>query len=1744
MSSLTGITETEDLTLFIRERMQAYDPSVDTTTGSSYHNTVLQPLLDRLGPDPYNTPIREFCIGRLSVEFPDMVLQDGEPIDDLVIKPMQILLEAFRRQIQQISNNQSLEDPSVLNEREADALGGNFFVRRRPGGLSVGVARLYFSAPQAAIVTPNNAVYDGVGQRFFPVENQGITADNMLFNVEDNLYYMDIVVRAEEEGASYNIDYNTLIGIEEFESSVKVTNKSAFEEGDDKETTEEYIERVENSLTEKSLVTFRGITARLTDVFETIRLIQVIGHGDPEMNRDILVGEPSAPAPYAFFLGSTGRIDLSGDTNDGITASGTDDFTDSDATFQTDGVAGGFILRILTGLDAGDWTIAAVPSETQIDVVGSFTDTSGGLSYEIVDPTTAGPYIDLGSASGNILLADGSVKTSFPLAEARIGDVVTYADPASGVVTQHTITSTDDESIRVSPDIQGDLINVPLLLGRPTSQITISDIPGGILQPDENGELIVEPGELHLGGAVDVFVRAGAPVAREIILEGVLDGSPLHFGVDLESFGERADEFIHVTKTISDLALRSATDRFGGAVTDHILVQVEAGEQLTLTGDQNDGAVDADSDIFTDLDAVFETDGVAPGHIIVLTASEEKFEVVEVVSNTQLRLSEVFASDDTGLVYEIYTNDAPWIPTDDDIGRYIELLPSGAPGTLGLLEILTIESREYIMDSGVPKECVRITVDVTENHYDPGNPYTLGSSGSFDVDFRIVEKVSIKSRVRDRDGTRTITGSYKTGSDLWAIGARIGDSVVIETGDDAGIYSIRRILSWLNTNDTLILDRDLTKTHTPIGNGDGSGLRYRIADELNVDLVAPKVTKIPLGNIFAGDDLSTVAGSPQVLAGSSSNFLLAGVEIGDTLEILSGDDTGTYSIVSVTGTTLTVDAPLQNTAPSLDFSIYLAFAGIDRPMVRVKEVELLDSSSQPTGIFIPYGDAIDARALGVFSNRAEGSQQESFTGQTQLGTGSLEIRLYDAEVDFAAEGAVPGWRLNVLNTENEGRYTILRVGTGDGLPSDNHIEVTPASAGGVEFVERTSAVHYTIGIASAGVARLYFQEPTTVEITTGLSGGRINYEEEGTPKEYHFSEVDGYRITPPAGEAEEVSRDIRVTRSYETSVGSGLWESILELTDSTAPGVFEQEFLVGDLVEINEQIPFRDSGGTSFRHLGIFGAPAGLRTVAGSNRVTVPSNSLIDFTAMDSIYPLAGQILYIDAGADEGQYVIEEVVDSKTLRLSQVLTGTTETTIHQESSGLRDATLIANVNTITLQDLTDNPGTQIGNYITIFESTRGDIDGVYEIKSIPGASQVELDMNPSEFEQVGYVTPPIIPFGTGLFSWVNTTGEENVGHAFRIYKTVPTQAEIVKVATQRDDLNLEGVGDISGTPRIDFEDTSATFQTSGVVPGDQIEILAGPSVGTYAIASVPSETTLQIVNNASTLFPTSGSSNPYKIWSGLHGSRTMLTVGPFESDNGFIPDGEFMPFKILRPGVFRVSSTEMEENVDGGFYYVDIQVESLGSGDEFNLDRLDRMVVQSGMEVDGYTHTVENNNLTFSTFEQVSLNFDRRFLPVGNSDSPDNMTEISGRNLKVVYENSTTTRLVHDLMRSDTERPINANPLARHFLPSYVYVQLYYRGGPSDSDVGPVVEDYINSLGALDELEVSDLEAFIARRDADSIDHPIVLAVITHDIDRALVVNRTESRLGGELEVPYNGTGRISCFFATLGEGLIVEKRS
>jgi hypothetical protein len=560
----------------------------------------------------------------------------------------------------------------------------------------------------------------------------------------------------------------------------------------------------------------------------------------------------------------------------------------------------------------------------------------------------------------------------------------------------------------------------------------------------------------------------------------------------------------------------------------------------------------------------------------------------------------------------------------------------------------------------------------------------------------------------------------------------------------------------------------------------------------------------------------------------------------------------------------------------------------------------------------------------------------------------------------------------------------------------------------------------------------------------------------------------------------------------------------------------------------------------TLENAGVFGSPAGLRTQAASNLVTIPSNSLIDFTVMDEVFPLAGQILIIDSGPDAGRYIIEKVESSKSLRLNQLMTGTTDSVLGNDASTSRDATLAASGSKTNLTDSTDGGalGTQVGHFITIFESIRADVDGTYEISDIvtPG-SVVELDV------QVEQPTSFNDPFSSGSFSWVRTSSDDLVEQPFSIYRVVPTEAEVLEVAPKRVDVLGVRRGNVTGATTLDDGDSGFNFASTSVVEGDMLEVLAGPSAGLYFIEST-SLNEITIRSAVSNTFPVTLSDVPYRVWGGLHGSVRMLRVGGRESFNGRLTTGDAAPYRLLRPGVTRLSSTELQDNFDGSLYYMDVQVESDGAGNDFNLERESRLVVTSGLTAEGYVYSVENNRLTFSTFEEVSLVFSRRFLPVGNSDSPENLTEISGRNLKITYESSTTTRLVNDLMRSDTDRPINASPIARHFLPSFVFTTMTYSGGVQALESGQSVEDYVNSLGALDILEVSDLEAILTRRGATSVRHPIELVTVTHDLDRDLVVNRSDDRLGGTESVPFNGTGRISAFFTELGETLIVERES
>jgi hypothetical protein len=284
-----------DLQAFIIERLQQVDNTLDLTPGSPYDVQVIQPILRRLGTDPFTVDIGLFIQTLLNQQFPDLPTKEGDAITDLLIKAGILLWNPIVREITRVSNNLSFRDPTILTVDEAEALGANLFAQRITGDFSRGTARLYFAQPQSISVSPANFVTAKSGLHFYPTEIQSIRVEEMLLNIEGSLYYFDFNVVAEAAGDQYNIGADELITIANVASAVRITNKVRFRSGTPDENAVTFIGRIEQELTERSLVTQRGIVAKVTKEFPEVTRLNIVGFNDPEMGRDILTGGGLGP---------------------------------------------------------------------------------------------------------------------------------------------------------------------------------------------------------------------------------------------------------------------------------------------------------------------------------------------------------------------------------------------------------------------------------------------------------------------------------------------------------------------------------------------------------------------------------------------------------------------------------------------------------------------------------------------------------------------------------------------------------------------------------------------------------------------------------------------------------------------------------------------------------------------------------------------------------------------------------------------------------------------------------------------------------------------------------------------------------------------------------------------------------------------------------------------------------------------------------------------------------------------------------------------------------------------------------------------------------------------------------------------------------------------------------------------------------------------------------------------------------
>jgi hypothetical protein len=290
-----------DLQAFIVQKLQGVDPTLDLTPGSPYDVQVVQPILRRLGTDPFTVDIGLFIQTLLNQQFPDMPTKEGDAITDLLIKASVLLWNPVVREITRVKQVQSFSDPTTLTTDEADALGANLFATRDVGDFARVTVRVYFAQPQNISISPSNFFTTSTGLHFFPTQTQSIRVEEMLLNVESSLYYFDVSAVAEQAGDAYNIAPNNIVTIANVASAVRVTNKSRARFGTPDESATDFVGRIAQELTERSMVTSRGIVAQVTSAFAEVTRINSVGFNDPEMQRDILEGGGLGPILAAGF---------------------------------------------------------------------------------------------------------------------------------------------------------------------------------------------------------------------------------------------------------------------------------------------------------------------------------------------------------------------------------------------------------------------------------------------------------------------------------------------------------------------------------------------------------------------------------------------------------------------------------------------------------------------------------------------------------------------------------------------------------------------------------------------------------------------------------------------------------------------------------------------------------------------------------------------------------------------------------------------------------------------------------------------------------------------------------------------------------------------------------------------------------------------------------------------------------------------------------------------------------------------------------------------------------------------------------------------------------------------------------------------------------------------------------------------------------------------------------------------------
>lgn len=232
----------------------------------------------------------------------------GTALRDLTINALAFIFAQIRKDNQDVRALQSLllapnlatngdpeRDKAVNNA--IDALLSNWFISRRSGNFARGVINIYVTKYQDYLLPANTRFLYNRTLAFYP--DVADTRSTIVINanelqpvisttdgvVEGYVFTQRMV--AARTGVAYNVAAAAWISGQQFSPfCTRILNPESFSGGKDIETSTELIARAPSAISVRNLINVKSIDAVLREKFSAINAMQVIGYGDPEMQRD------------------------------------------------------------------------------------------------------------------------------------------------------------------------------------------------------------------------------------------------------------------------------------------------------------------------------------------------------------------------------------------------------------------------------------------------------------------------------------------------------------------------------------------------------------------------------------------------------------------------------------------------------------------------------------------------------------------------------------------------------------------------------------------------------------------------------------------------------------------------------------------------------------------------------------------------------------------------------------------------------------------------------------------------------------------------------------------------------------------------------------------------------------------------------------------------------------------------------------------------------------------------------------------------------------------------------------------------------------------------------------------------------------------------------------------------------------------------------------------------------------------